>query len=208
MRLLLWVTLVVSSLVCDQAQATVDRPRHVTPCQLASDPGRYDHELIEISGHIEHGFEQFTLSTDACSSGKTLGMGIWLEYGGKRQSQTVYCCADATGPDRKTALTVEGLVTRLTDDDVFARFDALLHRSPAVAVEATVIGRFFAGTRTTINGHSFWGGYGHMGGFSLLIIERVTKAEVARHSSEDDEDVPPAESSAPLPPIDMDRLQH
>jgi hypothetical protein len=50
-------------------------PVKVTVCQLATDPAAFNHKLVEVSGEVSHGFEEFSLSADHCN-------GPWLEFGG------------------------------------------------------------------------------------------------------------------------------
>ena len=42
---------------------------------------------------------------------------------------------------------------------------------------ATILGRFFSGTQTTDTNETSWGGYGHMGCCSLLVIQQVVSVD-------------------------------
>src|SRR6478735_7778209 len=72
-------------------------------CALLVDPAAYNHKVIEVRGVVSHGFEDFTLSEPSCKQ----SLGIWLEYGGRVDSETVYCCG--VKAPRDTALVVEGI---------------------------------------------------------------------------------------------------
>ncbi|MET0935810.1 MAG: hypothetical protein ABWX83_07470 [Luteibacter sp.] len=200
MRAISWIVFIALAVSGTAVHATTTAPIRLTACELVSDPGRYDHAMVEVSGRVEHGFEQFDLEVTDCVSRKDIGLGVWLEYGGTRQSQTKYCCVVATGPDRQEPLVVEGITCHLVVDDTFERFHRLLHARGAGAVNATVVGRFFAGRKTRINGKTFWGGFGHTGMSSLLVIEQVRDVQAAPASP----DVPVTSTTAPLPPIDTD----
>src|SRR2546423_8120550 len=63
-------------------------PEKISLCQLKSDPAKYNHKLIKVTGFISHGFEVFSISDPDCPAWP----GVWLEYGGTRASGTVYCC--------------------------------------------------------------------------------------------------------------------
>src|SRR6266853_3459986 len=58
---------------------STQQPDKVTVCQLQSDPAKYNHKIIEVTGFISHGFEDFGFFNPDCSSQQ---VGIWLEYGG------------------------------------------------------------------------------------------------------------------------------
>jgi len=158
-------------LVADgQAETVRQRPlgvEKVNPCVLQADPGVYNHKLIEVRGVVSHGFENFTLSDSRCEHGS----GVWLEYGGRVNSETEYCCGVKT--PRAAALVVEGITTALTEDAMFRRFDAQVRTRGDVRFRAHLIGRFFAGVKQHTPKGEFWGGYGHFGCCSLLVIQQV-----------------------------------
>src|SRR6478672_2170732 len=89
----------------------------VSTCALQADPATYNHKLIDVRGVVSHGFEDFTLSEARCGHGSR----IWLEYGGRVNSETDYCCGVKT--PRTAALVVEGITTTLIEDGLFRRFD-------------------------------------------------------------------------------------
>jgi hypothetical protein len=77
----------------------------VSPYQLKSDRAAFNHRLVEVTTFVSHGFEGFTVQEPICDS----KFDIWLEYGGKSVSGTVYCCGGAgerTAPKKwKTTLS-------------------------------------------------------------------------------------------------------
>ena len=141
----------------------------VSLCALQADPDAYNHKMIDVHAVVSHGFEDFTLSDPACEPRS----GIWLEYGGLVDSETEYCCGVKVGTPRGTALVVEGIATRLIDDALFRRFDARVRGRSRVTFRAHLIGRFYAGLKQHTPKGDFWGGYGHLGCCSLLVIEQV-----------------------------------
>jgi hypothetical protein len=164
---------VVLALMLSWAQpAFSEEPIKLTVCQLLEDPGRYNHHLVEISGTVSRGFEDFMLHDRSCSSLDT----IWLELGGKHGSEVIYCCGMSSNAKRKTSLTVEGIETRLIADATFDKFQKVtnLKGRPGKA-DVTLIGRYFSGTKQTLPGGTFWVGYGHLGMSTLLAIEQVTQ---------------------------------
>jgi hypothetical protein len=51
-------------------------------------PPAYNQKLVEVTAFVAHALEDFTLFDPTCSSWP----GVWLEYGGKAESETMYCC--------------------------------------------------------------------------------------------------------------------
>jgi hypothetical protein len=104
--------------------------------------------------------------------------GIWLEYGGRRKSGSKYCCGISTDRTRASDLVVDGITTSLIEDDNFRAFDASVY--PTGAAKVRIVGRFFSGTRQDGPrglGLPLWGGYGHFGMYTLLVIQRVVSVE-------------------------------
>jgi hypothetical protein len=145
----------------------------VSICAVQADPAKYNHKLIDVRGVVSHGFEDFTLSESQCGARS----GIWLEYGGKVDSETVYCCGVKT--PRTAPLVVEGMATRLIEDAVFRRFDTRVRTQGAVRFRARLIGRFFAGIKQQTPKGEVWGGYGHFGCCSLLVIQQVLTVDAS-----------------------------
>jgi len=159
--------------LCLPAPARCEDPQTVTVCQLKADPSAYNHMLVQVTGFVTHGFEDFGLNDPTCSKWPY----VWLEYGGKVKSGTMYCCGVTDSRTRPQLLKIEGIPIWLEDDEVFREFDKLIHGMPSSTVHATIIGRFFAGQLRKYPKGSFWGGYGHMGCCSLLAIERIKSVD-------------------------------
>ncbi len=146
-------------------------PQDVTYCDLSRDPAGHNHELVRLTAFVTHGFEDFHFAEPTC---RTQGFSIWVMYGGSAQSNTAYCCPGETGSkSRREALIVEGVNVPLVDDSIFRRFTSLLTKEPDTTVRLTAVGTFFSGEKQTINGFTSWGGAGHLGCCSLLVIQRV-----------------------------------
>jgi len=151
-----------------------EQPPTVSACQLKRNPTAYNHKLVEVTGFVSHGFEDFSLFDPGCLP----WMGIWLEYGGTEKSGTMYCCGVSNSRSRPKRLQVEGIEIPLVDDEHFREFDHLVQQVPDRLVHATVIGRFFSGKpRRAANGEIWGGGYGHMGCCSLLAIQEVLRVD-------------------------------
>jgi hypothetical protein len=146
----------------------------VTVCQLQNDPPAYNHKLVEVTGFVSHDFEEFSLYDPTCPSVRP----VWLEYGGKSKSGTMYCCGVTPDRSRPRELVIENIPVPLTRDNRFLEFDRLIQPpfksgDHGSVVHATLRGRFFAGQLIHYPKTTFWGGYGHMGCCSLLAIQAV-----------------------------------
>jgi len=172
-RTCLTVMLLSVVLACG-ARARCEEAKSVPICDLSKNQAAYNHKMIQVEGFISHDFEDFTLFDPTCRS-----LSIWIEYGGKRKSDTVYCCGPTAGRSRPKDLVVENVSVPLVDDETFEAFDREVQppfRSVKFGsvVHATQIGRFFAGHQETgRNGEKWWAGYGHMGCCSLFVIQQV-----------------------------------
>lgn len=157
------------------AHAKSEEPQKVTVCQLQKDPPAYNHKLVEVEAFVSHDFEDFTLFDPACGRWPA----VWLEYGGKEKSDTIYCCGPTMGKTRPEELTVEEIPIPLIEDNSFKQFNSEIQppfRSGEFGsiVHATLVGRFFAGRKEQFGkGEAYWGSYGHMGCCSLLAIQEV-----------------------------------
>jgi hypothetical protein len=158
-----------------QSQSLQPAPeaRKLTVCELSKDPHAYNRQLIEVTGFISHGFEDFSLQDPECPSWPW----VWLEYGGTVRSGTMYCCGVTADRSRPKELEVEKIAIPLVDDELFRKFDELVQRPPDSLVHARIVGRFFSGRKMQYPAGTFWGGYGHMGCCSLLAIERVLSVD-------------------------------
>jgi hypothetical protein len=144
----------------------------VTICQLKSNPPLYNHKLVEVTGFVSHGFEDFTFFDPTCPAWPA----VWLEYGGKAKSGTMYCCGVLANLQRPEQLSVEDIPIPLVDDERFAEFDKLIHRPvrQSALVHGTLVGRFFAGKLQAFGKATpSWRGYGHMGCCSLFAIQEI-----------------------------------
>jgi hypothetical protein len=155
--------------LCFATVAQGQEPVKLTPCQLKSDPDSFNHKLIEVTGFVSFGFEDFTLFDPACPSWPP----AWLEYGGKDKAGTMYCCGVTSSRDRPKELEVEKIVIPLVDDDRFHQFDSLVHQSKGSVVHATIVGRYFAGELQHYPKGDIRGGYGHMGCCPLLAVQQI-----------------------------------
>lgn len=115
-------------------------PEKVSICQLAADPARFNHKLIEVTGLMKDGFEDFSLFDPECAHGS-----VWLDYGGEAASGTVYCWPGCPDRTREKPLVIENIEIPLVDDEQFRSFDRLIHARPDTVVHATIVGRFFSG---------------------------------------------------------------
>jgi hypothetical protein len=158
-------------------------PREVTYCDLARDPLAYNHEMVRITAFVTHGFEDFSISQPDCDAPPE-HFSVWVEYGGKAESNTVYCCPDESGGStRSEPLIVEGVQIPLISDLMFQQFTELLKREPDTTVRVTAVGRFFSGKKQNFGGPSFWGGFGHLGCCSLFVIKQLE--QFAPHTRSD-----------------------
>jgi hypothetical protein len=164
------------------AQTHPDIPL-VSFCSLAANPDFFNHRLIQISGFVSHGFEDFAFSDPDCEPAEDK-FSLWLMFGGKTQSGTIYCCpGEAVKKKRKEELTVEGIAVPLQEDKEFREFNSLLNKEGDTTIRATVIGRFFAGEKRAAAGSDIRGGFGHFGCCSLLVIQRIVAFD--SHSRKD-----------------------
>jgi hypothetical protein len=148
-------------------------PRNVTYCELAKDPAAYNHELLRLTAFVTHGFEDFSLTQPNCANPPE-HFSVWIMYGGKAESNTVYCCpGEGGGETRSEPLTVEGIHIPLISNKVFQQFADLLKRESDTTVRVKVVGRFFSGEKQAFNGTTYWRGFGHLGCCSLFVIQRV-----------------------------------
>lgn len=156
-------------------------PVQVTICDLKNDPAKFNHKLLKISGFVSHGFEDFGMFDPACESRQ----GIWLEYGGTKASNTMYCCGVVPGHTRPETVKVEGITIPLIDNDRFRELDGMIKNRYDLIMHATLVGRFFSGEKVNYPGGEFWSGYGHMGCCMLLVIQQVLSVDSHKRSDLD-----------------------
>lgn len=157
--------------------ARSEEPQEVTVCQLQKDPHTYDHKLVELEAFVSWGFEDFTLFDPTCYTYPE----IWLEYGGKINSGTIYFGPGTNQRQREKDLVVQNVSIPLIDDDLLKRFDERIHHfvlpGHGTLTRTRLVGRFFAGRKETYpNGTSSWVGFGHFGCCTLLAIEQIKEA--------------------------------
>jgi len=145
----------------------------VSVCDLKNDPAKYNHSVVKVTGYFSRGFEDSTLYDPTCKTNQW----IWVELGGKRSVNVMYCCGFTPKSTREKELVVEGIKLPLTDDASFAKYDKLL--AAGKNVKATVTGTFFSGKKTqwSENAPVYYGGYGHMGIGSLFVVQQVHSVE-------------------------------
>lgn len=154
------------------AKLMSEEPLKVTLCDLKKDPAAYNHKLVQVTGMVSHGFENFTLADAVCADWPS----IWVEYGGRRNSGTIYCCGISAARKRAKPLTIEKISLSLVTDQQFRKFDQIIQRRSDTTARATLIGRFFSGKKGAV-GPEDWGGFGHMGCCSLFVIQQVVSVE-------------------------------
>ena len=166
-----------------QAQ-TPEVPIHVSLCEVKAHPEKYLKKLVEFTAVASHGFEDSMVEDTLCPW-PTSGPGVWMEYGGSRSTDTMYCCGFSPKPTRDKPLVVEGIPLSLIEDEKFQEFDARLHpkhskpQRASDKIKATFRGRVFgryegiAGTQQS----PAWRGYGHMGCCMLFVVTQVVSVE-------------------------------
>ncbi|SRR5712664_3544412 len=184
-RLCLLVIVLITGRPDAKEPAKILRPQEglekISLCQLKSDPAKYNHKLVEVTGFISHGFEDFGLFDPTCE----LKDSIWLDYGGTKASNTMYCCEVVPGHTRPQVVSVEGLSIPLIDDDRFKELDGMIRRKYDFIARATIVGRFFSGEKVKYPGGEFWSGYGHMGCCMLMMIQQVLAIDTNNRSDLD-----------------------
>lgn len=178
--LLTLLTVNCSSAIADKSpqvelssESLNDEPIKVSVCELANNPPEFNHKLIQVTGFISHGFEDFAIFDPSCSTRQS----IWLEYGGTNKSGTMYCCGVTADRSRPEPLEVEKIPISLTIDEQFQQFDKLIQQEHDTTIHATIIGRYFSGEKHEYPNGTFWGGYGHMGCCTLLAVERIVSVD-------------------------------
>jgi hypothetical protein len=158
-------------------------PLRVSLCEVKAHPENFLHKLVEFTATASHGFEDSMVEDSSCSWPQH-GPGVWMEYGGKRSTATMYCCGFSPRPDRSDTLIVDGITLDLVDDKIFRAFDKRLHpeystQQTSDTVRATLRGRIFAryegigGTQQSPR----WRGYGHMDCCMLFVVTQVVSVD-------------------------------
>lgn len=139
-------------------------------CDLLTRRNEFDKQMVELTTFVRNGFEDFSLYDPTCP---VEFQNIWIDYGGKRRTGTVYCCNVEPSKDREKPAEVDGMVLDLIENEKFAAFDQLVKGSRQTTIRATLVGRFFAGHPLKDSEKGLWGGFGHMGVYSLFVIREV-----------------------------------
>jgi hypothetical protein len=150
-----------------------DEPIKVSVCDLANNPQDFNRKLVEVTGFVSHGFEDFSISDPSCTTRQL----IWLEYGGTNKSGTMYCCGVTSDRSRPKQLEVENIPISLTVDEQFQQFDKLVQQEYNTTIYATIIGRYFSGKKREDPDDALLRGYGHLGCCTLLAIERIVSVD-------------------------------
>lgn len=162
-------------------------PIHVSLCEIKTHPEKYLKKLVEFTAIASHGFEDSMVEDSSCPW-PDHGPGVWMEYGGNRSTDTMYCCGFSPKSTRDKPLVVDGIPLSLVEDEKFQEFNARLHpkhskpQRASDLVKATLRGRVFgryegiAGTQQS----PAWGGYGHMGCCMLFVVTQVVSVDMQR----------------------------
>jgi hypothetical protein len=187
-----WIVLsALFLLLGPSALSFCEEPQKVSVCQLQKDPPAFDHKLIELEAFVSWGFEDFTLFDPTCYTYPE----IWLEYGGKVNSGTIYFGPSDNQRRREKDLVVQDVPIPLVDDDLFKRFDNRIHHfqvgDHGTLTRARLVGRYFAGRKEEYpNGSSSWAGFGHFGCCTILAIEQIKDANFEERAGLDPGGVP------------------
>lgn len=184
---LIWITAIGMTIslapTCSRAQSS-EVPLRVSLCEIKAHPEKYLGKIVEFTAVASHGFEDSMVEDDHCPWPNS-GPGVWMEYGGNRSTDTMYCCGFSPKPTRDKPLVVDGISLPLIEDENFQVFDARLHpkhskpQRASDTVQATLRGRIFgryeriAGTQQ----HPYWRGYGHMGCCMLFVVTQVLSVD-------------------------------
>ncbi|HEX5235410.1 MAG TPA: hypothetical protein VFW25_08775 [Silvibacterium sp.] len=187
---LIWITaiglMIGFAAVPSQAQ-TPDVPIQVSLCEIKAHPEKYLEKLVEFTAVASHGFEDSMVEDSRCTW-RNGSPEVWMEYGGRRSTDTMYCCGFSPKPTRDKALIIDGIPLSLVDDEKFQEFDARLHpkhskpQRASNTVKATLRGRIF-GRYEGIDGTQespAWSGYGHMGCCMLFVVTQVMSVDTPK----------------------------
>lgn len=187
---LIWITAIGLILGIASAHAQAQQPEapiQVSLCEIKTHPEKYLKKVVEFTAIASHGFEDSMVEDSSCPW-PDHGPGVWMEYGGNRSTDTMYCCGFSPKPTRDKPLVVDGIQLSLVEDEKFREFDAYLHpkhskpQRTSNTVKATLRGRLFgryegiAGTQQS----PAWRGYGHMGCCMLFVVTQVVSVDAQR----------------------------
>ncbi len=172
-RRILWVNLVLNLCGTFSAVHAEENVVDVLGCELAAHPRTFDGKMIRVRSMVNVHFEDFTLGLGKCESEQ----GIWLAFGGDVPGIVVSMANDNFRKPGKD-IEIEGVSYGIKKDDNFRKFYALIaarHGEKAdYRVTATLTGKFFAGEESKTAKGVTYGGYGHLGCCTLLLITAVS----------------------------------
>jgi hypothetical protein len=153
--------------------AFAQAPLETSLCAVSKDPKAFDGKNIRVKGTFHVSFESFTVFAKGCEAKSA----VWVAFGGDVPGIVTSLANDNVrrpGVD----VTVDGAPYGIKKDDNFRRLYALLaarHGEEAMyRVTATVTGVFLSGDEQKGgDGKARFGGYGHLGCCSLLVIQEV-----------------------------------
>jgi hypothetical protein len=103
-----------------------EQPLTVSLCEVKAQPENFLRKLVEVTATASHGFEDSMVEDSRCPW-PNAGPGVWMEYGGTRSTNTMYCCGFSPKPDREKPLSFDGMLLELVDDQTFRELDKQLH---------------------------------------------------------------------------------
>jgi hypothetical protein len=123
-----WLLLVTGFLAGTNPLFSQERAINVTSCDLLRDAASLDRKVIRIRGRAQLAFEDFSQHLESCQNAgleKPIRIpSIWLTYGGKGGTPTVYCCGPVAGR-RADTLTLEGKPIPLLEEETYQKFDQM-----------------------------------------------------------------------------------
>lgn len=184
---LIWITAIGLMMSFPSAGIRAQSPEvpiQISLCEVKAHPEKYLKKLVEFTAVASHGFEDSMVEDPQCRW-PDRGPGVWMEYGGSRSTDTMYCCGFSPKPTRAKPLVVDGIPLSLIEDQKFQEFDARLHpkhskpQRASDTVKATlrghVFGRYEGIAGTQLN--PAWRGYGHMGCCILFVVTQVLSVD-------------------------------
>jgi hypothetical protein len=166
--------------------------RDVDVCELLRDPEAFDGQMIRFRGRLEFEFEGDEVDDVSCGL-PLLHRGIWWNYGGavvwqsnpqdvkKRVNSLTAPMLNDDQLNEFKSLTSERRSRRPDGRDCALRLECAYYD-----VEATFIGRFFAGKWTQVDGNLRTRGFGHMSCCHLFVIEQVSDVSAKRTAVPDE----------------------
>lgn len=97
---------------------------------------------------------------------------------GKERLRDHFAGGPPSNRNRASGLTIDGISTSIIHDSEFERLDRLIQNKKSASASVIVVGRYFAGEldgnySVPDPAYPHWDGYGHLGLFTLLVIQQV-----------------------------------